>query len=286
MKRAHQSRSASHFECKPSHSNSKHRHNQRHQVAFEERAPETEPHSLHPVQRKPRQESQAPASSFETALAEPESFSPSARSPSQQKPLAWVLSDKSGVRQAVLQERGFVTTNFHHDLHSKGQLHLILQELQAQRPSVLWIRLAGPAAGSGNRVDSRRTDNLVRLARAQMDSGRRLVIEANAKSGAWDMVAVSDLCRMLHSSRHAWCRHERTQSANERPCNAVLQVCTNFDIPDMSECNCHPGATHVNSKAAAPRISSVLQSLVDVALKDGRRSVSSFTSNGFNGPVA
>ena len=53
----------------------------------------------------------------------------------------------------------------------------------------------------------------------------------------------------------------------------------------MSECHeCHPGTTHVNSKAAAPRISSVLQSLVDVALKDGRGVVSSFTSKGFNGP--
>ena len=238
MKRAQQSRSASHFECNPC----KHRRNQRHQVTFEEQGgPKTDahvPHPVkrvtlqdshvpHPVKRVTLQESHAPASSFETAITEPESFSASARSSAQQKPLAWVVSDKSGVRQAVLQARGFVTTNFHHDLHSKSQLHQMLQALQAQRPSVLWRRLAGPAAGSGNRVDSRRTDNLVRLACVQMDSGRRLVVEDNVNSGAWDMVAVSELCSMLHSSRHVWCRHERTRSANERPCNAVFMVCTN-----------------------------------------------------------
>ena len=186
-------------------------------------------------------------------------------------PLAWVLSDKTGLRQLVLQARGFNTINFHHDLHSKRQLESMLASLQHQRPAVFWVHLAGPAAGSGNRVDSRRTENLVRLSRAQMAAGRCLVLEANSRSGAWHMNAVTELCQTLHSSCHAWCRHERLNSDVSFPCSAELRLCTNFEMPEMSECHCPAGTKHVGSKSlgADLRIRSVLQSLVDIALREG-----------------
>ena len=186
-------------------------------------------------------------------------------------PLAWVLSDKTGLRQLVLQARGFNTINFHHDLHCKRQLESMLASLQHQRPAVFWVHLAGPAAGSGNRVDSRRTDNLVRLSRAQMDAERCLVLEANSRSGAWHMNAVTELCQSLHSSCHAWCRHETLNSNASFPCSAELRLCTNFEMPDMGECRCPAGAKHVGSKSlgADLRIRSVLQSLVDIALREG-----------------
>ena len=187
-------------------------------------------------------------------------------------PLAWVLSDKSGLRQIVLQARGFITTSFHHDLHSKRHLESMLHSLRHQQPAVLWLRLAGPASGSGNRVDARRTENLVRLARVQIDSGRCLVIEANSKSGAWRMNAVMELCRTLHLSRHVWCRHERLQSSDSFPCRAELTLCTNFVMPSLNECRCPDGTKHVTSKSlsADVRMRSVLQSLVDIALREGR----------------
>ena len=184
------------------------------------------------------------------------------------QPVAWVLSDKAGLRQSVLQTRGYTTMGFHHDLHSKKHLHEMLQALTAQQPAVMWIRLAGPAAGSGNRVDSRRTDNLIRIARAQQSAGRSLVLEANAKSGAWHMQAVQELCLTLHTSLHRWCRHERLLPNEAVPCNAVFRLCTNFFLPEHEKCLCPTGVAHVHSKVPVSegRLQVVLQSMVDVAL--------------------
>ena len=75
-------------------------------------------------------------------------------------PLAWIISDKSGLRQNLLQALGFSTTNIHHDLHSKGHCNRLLQSINYEQPLVLWVRLAGPSAGTGNKTDASRTAHL------------------------------------------------------------------------------------------------------------------------------
>jgi hypothetical protein len=93
---------------------------------------------------------------------------------------AWIVSDQSGLRQQILNAHGFKPVfAIFHDLHSKQQFNRLADQLHADKPLLLWIRLAGPACGSGNRRDDRRATYLVRLALEQMASGRHLIIEGN-----------------------------------------------------------------------------------------------------------
>lgn len=62
--------------------------------------------------------------------------------------LAWNFSDRSGLRQRLLQELNFKTVRYHHDLHSRTQCHKLLNELASQKPAIVRIRFAGPCAGS------------------------------------------------------------------------------------------------------------------------------------------
>ena len=68
---------------------------------------------------------------------------------------AWIISDQSGLRQALLHDFGvgpvFAVC---HDLHSQQQYNNLADQFDAQRPFILWIRLAGPACGSGNNSDT------------------------------------------------------------------------------------------------------------------------------------
>lgn len=52
---------------------------------------------------------------------------------------------------------------FYHNLHSRSQCQRLLNELALQCPLVLWVRFAGPCAGSGNKQDAVRAENFVRL---------------------------------------------------------------------------------------------------------------------------
>ncbi|CAL1164796.1 unnamed protein product [Cladocopium goreaui] len=96
--------------------------------------------------------------------------------------LAWVFSDKVGLRQRLLQEINFRTVHFYHDLHSRSQCQRLLNELALQCPLVLWIRFAGPCAGTGNKQDALRAENLVRLLTQQKTSNRLVIVEASERS--------------------------------------------------------------------------------------------------------
>lgn len=85
--------------------------------------------------------------------------------------LAWIFSDKAGLRQRLLQELNFRTVHFHYDLHSRSQCQKLLNELALQKPMLLWIRFAGPCAGSGNRQDALRAEHLVRIINEHKHAG-------------------------------------------------------------------------------------------------------------------
>ena len=181
--------------------------------------------------------------------------------------LAWIFSDKAGLRQRLLQELNFRTVHFHYDLHSRSQCQKLLNELALQKPMLLWIRFAGPCAGSGNRQDALRAEHLVRIINEHKHAGGIVVIEASERSQVWNLQAVKECMHSLHATVHQWCRYERSLSAGEKPCSSKVKLLTNFQVPDASECRCglieHARFRELGSRANV-RFENVLRSLMQL----------------------
>ena len=185
------------------------------------------------------------------------------------KETAWIISDKSAERQQILQALGFRTIHFHHDLHSKGHLSYMLRRMQIQRPRLLWIRLAGPCAGSGNKQDASRTVHLCELASSQCALGGAVIVEANVRSQGWNMQVIKNLLEGMSVSQHSWCRYESCLEPHELRCNSVVQLATNFPFSSRV-CGCDAAVSHVDSKRLRigkdNRWSAVLSKLVSEAV--------------------
>ena len=160
--------------------------------------------------------------------------------------LAWVFSDKVGLRQRLLQEINFRTVHFYHDLHSRSQCQRLLNDLAHQCPLVLWIRFAGPCVGSGNKQDALRAENLVRLLAKQKSSNRYLIVEASDRSQVWNLQAVREFAVTLLQTTHQWCHYETNLKPGDMPCSSKLRLLTNFHVADGCECRCGP-VQHVKS---------------------------------------
>ena len=160
---------------------------------------------------------------------------------------AWIVSDQSGLRQQILNAHGFKPVfAIFHDLHSKQQFNRLADQLHADKPLLLWIRLAGPACGSGNRRDDRRATYLVRLALEQMASGRHLIIEGNQRSEGWTLRPIRELQQHdLHETLHVWCRY---QNPSDDVCNSVTRIWSNVRLTDCRECMCRTDRRHFASK--------------------------------------
>ena len=163
---------------------------------------------------------------------------------------AWVVSDQSGVRQQLLQSLGMhpVTAIFH-DLHSKGKYMQLADRLNSTKPSLLWIRLAGPACGSGNRKDDRRAEYLVKLVLAQISLGRAVIVEGNVRSEGWNLRPIRELSqRGLNESLHKWCRY---QGQDDDACGASTRIWSNLELISCSECQCRTDRKHFTMKQFA-----------------------------------
>ena len=186
-----------------------------------------------------------------------------------EKPLAWVISDKAGLRQSLLQSLGFATTNFHHDLHSKSHYNRMMQGLVLEQPAVLWLRFAGPCAGSGNKQDAARTAHLCSVLQAQQSAGRIAVVEANARSQIWNFQVVRAMLTNLNMSEHSWCCYENKLKSGFIRCNSIVKLATNFALENKT-CTCDPSLRHVDSKQLGKerddRWSNVLAGIVHRAL--------------------
>ena len=140
---------------------------------------------------------------------------------------AWVVSDQSGVRQQLLQSLGMhPAAAIFHDLHSKGKYMQLADRLNSSKPSLLWIRLAGPACGSGNRKDDRGAEFLVKLVLEQISLGKAVIVEGNIRSEGWSLPAIRELSqRGLNESVHKWCRY---QSQDDVACSASTRIWLNL----------------------------------------------------------
>ena len=71
------------------------------------------------------------------------------------------------------------------------ETHMIqktLQELQAQKPDLVWVALQGPATTQGGtKQDKKRIANILQLVRAQDDAGRAVLMEAHFANPVWKM---------------------------------------------------------------------------------------------------
>ena len=179
--------------------------------------------------------------------------------------LAWVFSDKFGLRQRLLQELNFRTLHFYHDLHSRTQCQRLLNEIELQRPLVLWIRFAGPCAGSGNRQDALRAENLIRILACQRNANRFVIVEASERSQVWNLQCVRDCTKTLLQTSHRWCRYENMLKSNEMPCSSKIRLLTNFHVVDGSECRCgdvqHAKSKELGSRSAV-RFENVLRTVM------------------------
>lgn len=162
---------------------------------------------------------------------------------------AWVVSDQSGLRQRLLQASGMgpIYAIFH-DLHSKERFNYLSDLLNQSKPKILWIRLAGPACGSGNKRDDRRANFLVRLALQQLMSQRILIVEGNIRSQGWNLRPLQELAQhSLHETLHAWCRYQNTDPSVDA-CAAVTRIWANAELADARRCMCWPNRQHFTLK--------------------------------------
>ena len=201
---------------------------------------------------------------------------------------AWIISDQGGLRQALLHEFGVGPVfAIYHDLHSQQQYNSPADQLDAQKPFILWIRLAGPACGSGNRRDNRRSEFLIRLVLEQMRSRRIAVIEGNVRSEGWNLRAIREFqTQMPFESKHVWCRY---QPIDHDPCSATTRICSNVLLSDRSTCLCRTDASHLTLKQLSdPKavealvLSGIIQQLVSAtrdALDRQPESMSSVTTS-------
>ena len=91
--------------------------------------------------------------------------------------LAWILCDRLGHRQQALHDLGVRTMHHYHDLHSHGHGCAMQDALKNQKPELLWVHLAGPAAGSGNKRDNARTELMAKLIHQQLNEERYCVLD-------------------------------------------------------------------------------------------------------------
>ena len=162
--------------------------------------------------------------------------------------LAWVIADKAGLRQRLLQELGFATIHFHHDLHSRTQCQNMINELTLQSPWLLWIRFAGPCAGSGNRLDAVRAEHLCRIIRCQQQCSRALIVEANERSQVWNLQAVRECMNSLTLTIHQMCNYEVSLGSTQSPCCSRIRVLTNFPLQNRGTCECGNSVEHVHQR--------------------------------------
>ena len=164
------------------------------------------------------------------------------------RPRAWVMCDQETIRQSILNDLGFQSLHFGRDLHTKSQFRLILNQAQAQPPCIVWIRVGGPAAGTGNRHDNVRAQNLVHIANQHIGTGGVLILEANKRSLVWSLRFIQDLVKDLFVTEHSWCWHEVASQYSGVKCNTVVRVATNVSLNGDYGCTCPDPLNHVNAK--------------------------------------
>ena len=148
-----------------------------------------------------------------------------------------MINDQMGARQTLLKEGLVQSTHVDRTMHSRGEANLLMQQMDVQKPDLLWIRLAGYAIGSGNKVDRKRANTLVDLANKQLNDGRKLLIEADVHCGAWTLIEYQELCKRLTTTKHAWCNYG-IKTSKGHMCSITTQFASSFPLAECGQCRC------------------------------------------------
>ena len=185
-----------------------------------------------------------------------------------QSPLVWIVSDVQGLRQHSFSNLGCRVISIWFGLHSKGKLQAMLNSLEDQKPRLLWIRLHGPCVGSGNRHDASRSANVAQLIFRQVSLGGLVVMEANARSEAWNLQALKPFQDGFVSALHQACCFCAVPRSN-----VVIRTLSNFDIGSR-ECQCSSEVEHVSWKTLSQHSQDVvMNSIISSIARETMRNV-------------
>ena len=90
--------------------------------------------------------------------------------------------------------------------------------------------MAGWGAGSGHRIERRRAVNVVLLCNRQLASGRKLLLEAGPKSGAWDLAEYQGLISQLTVTQHAFSNYNVKVPGRECMMSRSIQFASSFNM--------------------------------------------------------
>ena len=148
------------------------------------------------------------------------------------------------------------------DLYSNQQCNRLCTRLVNEKPSLLWIRLGGPHAGSGNRRDAKRAGTICRLIRTQLDGQRLFLVDANARCTTWDLSMVSECIGNQVRVDVPWCSFGFNASA-------VTRAVTNVAMSSFPPCQCssrHPHLRELQDSFSMVYEKEVLRRLVHLLL--------------------
>ena len=106
------------------------------------------------------------------------------------------------------------------------------------KPDVLWIRMAGSGTGSGHRIERRRTMNMITLCQAHINGERHLILEASAKSPAWNLAEYQSLLSRVRGTHYVFCNYGIMVPGSNKRLNASVRFYTTFNLQDKSRCEC------------------------------------------------
>ena len=158
-----------------------------------------------------------------------------------QSPLVFLYDDENGIRQQVLRDIGLrtfavqVRRNYSHE-HLRHQL----QELELQRPDIIWLRVHGCRTPRGDRHDQRQSRTTQAIVCTQLQRRGDVIVEGNARDSTWDLEGHSAVLRdpRLRVTRHLWCQSGVVDPDTKLPVHRCTLLLSSLFIPDRSSCVC------------------------------------------------
>ena len=155
-------------------------------------------------------------------------------------PVAWVVDDENSVRSDVCYSLGIDVPVKERvaDLQNRGLCDILLQRIEKEKPTLLWIKLFNTGTGRGNRQDCKAMTAVAQLMLAQMGTGNTLLVDSDAKNHAWDHRTIRQVVEdpRIHERRIRLCN---LAHMGARPSVRKHRVACTIDIgKHLERCQC------------------------------------------------
>ena len=148
-----------------------------------------------------------PKSSATTLAVAPSACFSALVSPSLKKTVVWLMEDDDGVRQRLCLELGLVVLCFTPSTsQSQARAENEREECIGGKPALIWARVINVFVVNGNHHEKNRAWRRAQVLRHQLRDGKAIVLEGEARSWCWDLMAIRSLERhpMRHTEIHRW----------------------------------------------------------------------------------